>query len=97
METHRCRNYLCLDCDVKELYNLQIPADGFDLLLEVLSFYDLDEDGKLLELLKKSIPVSFNKESLNKFFVDNEELVEELISKGEFMAAGTLGEFGFGT
>ena len=36
LEMIKCRNFLCLDLNVDQLYNLKVPEEGFELLLEVL-------------------------------------------------------------
>jgi WD40 repeat protein len=35
LELYRCKNYFCLENDPEMLYGLNVPIDGFDLLLDV--------------------------------------------------------------
>src|ERR1700752_2239390 len=39
LETLKCKNYLCLPIDVEELYNLKVPAEGFDLFFQVAELF----------------------------------------------------------
>ena len=36
LEMFKCRDFFCLDNDVKKLYNLKIHPDDFDLFLEIV-------------------------------------------------------------
>ena len=53
LEIFRLKNYFFIENNVRELYGLDVPAEGFDLLVEVLMPYDLSTDARLLRLLKK--------------------------------------------
>lgn len=38
-----CRSFLCLDNDVTLLHNIKVPAEGFNLLLETINVFDIDD------------------------------------------------------
>jgi hypothetical protein len=64
LETFKCRDYFALDNDITKLYNLTVPEEGFDLLLDVLKLYDIMNDRKLIRLIKKNLPTSSNLQTL---------------------------------
>jgi len=58
--TIKCQNYFLMDTDPNILYNLTVPAEGFDLLLETIQPYDLRKDPRLLFMLKQNLPKNFD-------------------------------------
>lgn len=60
LQTFLCRNYLLLDSDVSELYDLEVPERGFELLMQVLTVYDLSNNEKLLSVIRENLPVQYN-------------------------------------
>ena len=64
LETHLCKNYLCISCDLLELYSLEVPPEGFDLLVRVLEHHDISANQKLIRLLRKNLPENYDKSTL---------------------------------
>lgn len=60
LEMMKCRNFLCLPNDVTILYNLSVPSEHFDLLLEVINYFDIVNDKKLLKMLKRNLPPDYD-------------------------------------
>lgn len=65
LETHKCKNYFLLDNDITELYDLIVPKQGFELLLDVLSNYDIIQNRKLIKLIKNNIPFGYDMSKLS--------------------------------
>lgn len=57
---YKARDFLCMPPDLNLLYNLQIPAQGFEMLLEILERFDLSEDKKLIELIHNNLPENYD-------------------------------------
>lgn len=53
------RDYFCLLNDPKMLYNLDVPAEGFELLLNIVEKFDVENDKYLLNLVTRSIPSGY--------------------------------------
>src|SRR4029077_2286331 len=53
----KCRNFFGLDNEKSLLYNLQVPPEGFNLLVEVIDLFDFDK--KLLSIIKRNIPKDY--------------------------------------
>ncbi len=60
LEIFKTRQFFCLDNDVSKLYGLVVPPEGFDLLLEVASQFDIMTDRKLLRSIKKNLPEKYD-------------------------------------
>jgi WD40 repeat protein len=91
LEIFICKSYLGLENDVKLLYDLKVPSEGFDLLLRVLSEYDLAQNRNLIRLLKRNLPVPLD-ECDNLFVGWDHQFLREL-RKIRFIV--TAGERGF--
>ena len=64
LETFLCRDFFCLENDVSKLYYVLVPADGFDLLLDVADKFDFMHDAKLMETIKVNIPIDYDLKNL---------------------------------
>ena len=73
MKTIKYKLSLCIEVDVKLLYNLKIPNYYYDLLLEIMDSFDYTNDYKLMQVIKKNLPIDYD---IDKNF--NPEFVEEL-------------------
>ena len=60
----KCRDFFCLDNDVKKLYNLKIHPDDFDLFLEIMDKFDYNNDYQLIQTIKNNIPQNYDDNSL---------------------------------
>lgn len=76
LELYKCMNYFLLDTDKTRLYSLEVPESGFELLLEVLSAYDIAKDRKLIALIKKNLPDQYDSNLLS-------EKLREILAKDE--------------
>lgn len=56
LETFNCRNYLLLDNDISQLYNLKVPIQGFELLVQVIGVNDLTKNEKLVSVIRDNLP-----------------------------------------
>ncbi len=63
LEMIRCRDFLALEYDLKNIYNLQVPPEHFDFLLEFLPYMENNSDTYLL--LKRSIPTDYDRSKLS--------------------------------
>ena len=55
----KLRDFFCLELDPRQLYNLVVPAEGFELLIEVVKLFklvDIIKDKKLMWMLRKVLP-----------------------------------------
>lgn len=55
------------------MYDLEVPEEGFDMLLQVAEGLDNNNDKKLIQTIKKNIPKKYN---FNNFSI---EFVKELL------------------
>lgn len=60
LKTFMCKNYLLLNNDETLLYNLKVPEYGFELLIQVLAFYDLEKNFKLQSVVRENLPTQYN-------------------------------------
>jgi len=70
LETIKCRNFFCLDNNIKLLYDIKIPSEGFKLLLEIMDLFDYTNDVKLMRTIKINIPADYDLNNFSKEFVD---------------------------
>jgi len=59
LKTMKLRDFFCLDLDASQLYNLVVPDEGFELLIEVVKLFklaDVIKDRKLTRKLRKILP-----------------------------------------
>lgn len=70
----KSRNYLCLPNNICQLYDICVPKEGFELLLEVLQIFDLAQYPRLIQVLKKNLPTNYD---LTMF---SEDLLDEIYS-----------------
>ena len=64
--------FVCI-MNVSLLYDLKVPEEGFDLLLQVIEQFDYTNDQKLMQTIKKNIPEKYD---LNNFSID---FIKELL------------------
>src|SRR5581483_10642185 len=69
LESMKCRCFFCLPSDISLLYNLIVPAEGFDLLLEIIEHFDFINDNKIMRTIKKNIPMNYDLRNLSLEFV----------------------------
>lgn len=84
LESFQCRNYLLMDNDVNELYNLTVSSEGFNFLLDiVVNHYDILNNRKLQRLIKKNLPQDYDTTSFSK------ELRDQVFRKENLLAVAT--------
>src|SRR5581483_5167952 len=69
LESIKCRCFFYLPNDISLLYNLIVPAEGFDLLLETIDHFDFINDNKIMRTIKKNIPMNYDLRNLSLEFV----------------------------
>src|SRR5581483_1080771 len=69
LESIKCRCFFCLPNDISLLYDLIVPAEGFDLLLETTEYFDFINDDKIMRTIKKNIPMNYDLRNLSLEFV----------------------------
>lgn len=75
LEIIKCRNYLRLEIEARELYDLVVPPEGFDLLLEVIEQMGVIGDRRIVRLIKSNLPPDHD---LNQY---TEDFRSELLKK----------------
>src|SRR5581483_12226002 len=69
LESIKCRCFFCLPIDISLLYDLIVPAEGFDLLLEIMEYFDFVNDDKIMRTIKKNMPMNYDLGNLSLEFV----------------------------
>ena len=69
LESYKCYDFFGLDIDPKLLFDLEIPAEGFELLLEVIELIGYDED--MIKLINKNIPNEYDLSKLPEELLNN--------------------------
>lgn len=77
LETFKCRNFLCLPNDTTLLYNLNVPKENFEQLLEILDHFDIQNNKNLLKVLKKNLPIDYDTSLFSKDILDALRLMKE--------------------
>lgn len=85
LKTIQCYNYLRKKVDMNQLYNLIVPSEGFELLMDVISEFDFLNDNKLLRVIRKNLPMPLSEFEL--FFGDNNVLIEKLRQNRRLIAS----------
>jgi WD40 repeat protein len=80
LETLQCQNYFGMNVDITKLYDLMVPAEGFNMLLETIDELNCTLDNKLKETIKINIPNNYDLKNLSN------EFIKELISKKYYLA-----------
>lgn len=80
--TFKCRSLLLLLNDVRQLYDIKVPSEDFELLVDVVSQFDVTNDIKLVRCIRKNLPINFNINRLGN------DLKIELKKKTLYMASG---------
>lgn len=70
----KCRDYLQLEYDASLLHNLIVPAEGFDLLIDLLNFVDIMENRRLIRTIRRNMPENYD---INKLSPELYQLIEE--------------------
>src|SRR5579872_3716644 len=70
LKTIKCKSFLCIDVDPKQLYQLVVPPEGLDLLLEVMDLFDYTNDRRLLNTIKRAIPENYDLSNFSGEFVE---------------------------
>lgn len=78
LEMIKCRDFFSLEIDSTPLYTLQVPLEGFELMMSVMSL--LQDNNQIIAMINNNFPVGYN---LNKYF--SEEMIE--ILKNQFVVS----------
>src|SRR5579872_3148587 len=70
LKTIKCISFLCIDVDPKLLYDLRVPPEGLELLLDVMDLFDYTNNRRLLSTIKRSIPKNYDLSNFNGEFVE---------------------------
>src|SRR5579872_4017603 len=70
LKTIKCKSFLCIDVDPKLLYDLVVPPEGLELLLEVMDLFDYTNNRRLLSTIKKTIPKNYDLSNFSREFVE---------------------------
>ena len=88
LKSIKFKNYLCLPVQVRNLYGLKVPPEGFKLLLEVMDLFDVKKDISLIKTIVNNLPpnydVTFFSEKLIKVLLD--ELFNRMTNKTYYLA-----------
>lgn len=77
LKMFKCRNYFCLSNDVSVLYDIKVPTEGFELLLEVAEELKCLDDKNLLTTIKNNIPDDYPLEKFSKDFLKEILLIKK--------------------
>ena len=69
LKTIKCRNYFALDNDATLLYDLVVPKEGFELLVEVIDLFYFVNNEKLLNTIKRNIPNDYDLTNFSNDFI----------------------------
>lgn len=84
LETLLCRNFLCLSIDVTQLYNLNVPPEGFELFFQTAQLFgDITLDRKLMRSIKRNLPSDYDKT------IFSEDFLEELFRRNRLIVSGS--------
>jgi WD40 repeat protein len=75
------QNYFQMDVDMDKLYDLAVPAEGFDMLLEIIEELNCVLDDKLKTTIKKNIPKDYDLKKLS------DEFIKTLLTKKYYLAS----------
>lgn len=64
-----CRDYFSLPIDASLLYNLTVPMEGFDLLIETATLFDYINDYELIRTIKNNFPYDYDLSKLSNDFI----------------------------
>src|SRR5579872_6754822 len=70
LKTIKCKSFLCIDLDLKLLYDLKVPPEGLDLMLEVMDLFDYTNNRRLLSTIKKAIPKNYDLNNFSGEFIE---------------------------
>ena len=82
LETIKCKNYLSLPVDVKQLYDLEVPPEGFELFFQMAELFgDITQNRKLMKSIKKNLPLDYD------LTIFSEEFLEILFKKDQLIVS----------
>ncbi len=76
LESIKCLDFLGLTYDLNKLYNLKVPSEGFELLLEVVGI--VEYDSRLAKVIIDNLPENYDLSKLSN------ELIKEMITESHF-------------
>ena len=81
---HFCklRSYFCLDLDLEQLYKFKIPAENFELFLQVVNLPEVELDRRLIGMIRMNTPKGYTWEGINEGFK------EEVMKKNKYIVSG---------
>lgn len=85
LQRTKCSHYLGLETRSEELYDLQVPPEGFDLLWNVVNHYDIIKNEQLLWLVKNNLPENYDLSFFPK------EIAQEL-NKPDYLGVSITGD-----
>ncbi|AZL89211.1 BTB/POZ domain-containing protein [Megavirus baoshan] len=62
LESYKCHDYLNLKFDLDKLYNLKVPEEAFDELLNIVDMIGYNDN--TINLLNKNLPMNYNLDQL---------------------------------
>jgi len=84
---HFCklRSYFCLDLDLKKLCKIVIPAENFDLFLQVVSLPEVKLSQRLVRTIRRNVPKDYTWEGID------ENLKKEVTKRSKYIISGHRG------
>jgi len=81
---HLCklRSYFCLDIDPEQLYEIKVPAETFDLFLQVVNLPEIEINLRLIRAIRRNLPAGYKWEGVNEEFKREVARVEKYIISG---------------
>jgi hypothetical protein len=56
----KIKSYFCTDIVQSDLYDLEIPPEYFDLLLEIINLPEITINNRLISTIRKNLPVDYD-------------------------------------
>jgi WD40 repeat protein len=76
----KCKSFFCIDICASDLYNICIPPEYFDLLLEVIELPEIKLDNRLFFTIKKNLPIAYDMSRLTTAFIKMLDVKSQIIS-----------------
>lgn len=65
----KCKDFFCIPNDISCLYDINVPVEGFELLLDVVELFNWTNDSKMIQMIKRNFPIDYNLEKISVDFI----------------------------
>lgn len=78
LETFQCRDFFCLEKDMAAFYNIVVPVEEFDSLLQILDECNIINDNGIVQMIKKNIPKNYDLKNFTTEFINEMILINNI-------------------